>query len=134
MKLVALIALGIVLAAAVAFAAPAQAWTPPGSWCTPKGMSGVSCKAFKDRARTARYVRQLLLANGFHSAGLRVWLGGAVKSTQKISYTGVQDGTETWGEVFKTGDHRLWITFTWMDPDLGRSTGTSQTIKTSFVP
>jgi hypothetical protein len=66
-------------------------------------------------------MRQTLLADGFYSAGLRV----TVESPQQMSYSGIQDGNRTWGNVFKIGDRRLWVTFESIDPDLGRGTGFS---------
>jgi hypothetical protein len=129
MKFVLLIALGIVLAVAVGFAARAHAATRAAQSCTPKMMNGTPCKPFTNRAQTLRFVRQTLLANGFYSAGLRL----TITSPQQMSYSGIQNGERTWGDVFKIGDRKLWISFDWIDPDLGRSTGFSHTFPTSFV-
>ena len=117
-----------ITAAALIMASPAA--PAAASSCTPMQLAGIGpCKPFQNRARTLQYVRTTLLANGFYSAGLQL----TVASPQKITYRGTQDGVRTWGEVFKTGDRQLWVSFGWIDPDLGRSVGRSHTFKTGFV-
>jgi hypothetical protein len=66
-------------------------------------------------------------------AGLYPFLRVTVESPQKITYRGIQDGDQTWGEVFKTGHRQRWISFEWIDPRLGRSVGSSHVFTTSFV-
>jgi hypothetical protein len=114
--------LPIVPALTLALVVPAPA-APAGTSCIPKAMNGTPCKPFLNRARTLRFARATLLANGFYSAGLRL----TVASLRRINYVGIQDGEKMWGAVFKTGDRRLWITFTTF------GWGRSYTFKTSFV-
>lgn len=76
---------------------------------------GWPCKRFANRTRTLKFVRQMLVGNGFRAYSIKFY----GTSPNQIQFSGIQDGVQYAGAVARSGVREITVQLTAPRPDPG---------------